>query len=61
MVGKSSFSDPKKPKLDKSIKKHKAKTTGKLNKLGRNEKRGRGAKTLNNASYAVKYLSLIHI
>lgn len=55
MVGKSSSSDPKKPKLDRSIKKHKTKTTGKLNKLGRNEKRGRGSKTLNNASYAVKY------
>lgn len=55
MVGKSSSSDPKKPKLDKNIKKHKAKITGKLNKVGRNEKRGRGSKTLNNASYAVKY------
>uniref|UniRef100_A0A1B6CHS0 C2H2-type domain-containing protein n=1 Tax=Clastoptera arizonana TaxID=38151 RepID=A0A1B6CHS0_9HEMI len=46
----------KKVKIDKTLKKHKTKTAGKLLKGGRNEKRAKAAKLLNNTSYASKYV-----
>lgn len=46
----------KKLKIDKTLKKHKTKNMGKLFKIGRNEKRAKAAKLLNNTSYASKYV-----